>query len=190
MTDKPDFLDETSEDPENFANLSPSRLKRLRTRGMNVAMYALGKRNHSIQEIKDRLTKRELPEEIIQETITKLCDMGLLDDTEFARAFYRHKQEYQRKGLNHIRYELKRKGVDEDIIQLVSAEYEEGERDRALNLALSRVRLSRGVSKDKRFNRLIGVLSRGGYSGSIVFDVAKEALALDEEEEVEGSAGE
>lgn len=177
------YRDETPE------SLGQTKTEKLRRSAMNVCMYQLGQRAMTAKGLRDRMIKKGLPDFIINDTLAELEQMHLIDDRSYAEEFVRVRREYKKRGDRLIAMELSRKGIDRDIIDEVLSPSEDGnedapsEFDRALDLARSRVRSSRGIDQQKRFNRLAGLLARNGYGGSVVYEVARQVLEEDKEEE-------
>lgn len=73
-------------------------------------------RQRSEREIRERLTRKEYPPQVIDEAVAYLRGIGYLNDYEFAKAWIESRL---RKpfGLRVIRLELERKGIEEEIIE-------------------------------------------------------------------------
>lgn len=184
------YKEEVSYRDETIETLTPAKLERLRRRGMNVSMYQLNQRATSSGALRDRMIKKGLPDFIIEETLAELERIGLIDDDNYAREFIREKRKYQKRGDFRIGMELQRKGFSrEEVSEYLEEEPEEetlSEEDRAFELARERVRRSRGVDRQKRMNRLVGLLSRNGFMEN-VFGIAKQVIDEDEAEEAAGN---
>jgi len=83
----------------------------------NVAMNWLARREHSLAELRTKLANREYSPEEIQTAVIGLAADGLVSDERFAEAFVAVRM---RKGQGpvRIRMELKRRGVDAELITL------------------------------------------------------------------------
>lgn len=86
-------------------------------------MYAYGysvkyidRRLRSINELRDYLKNKEEDTIIIEEVIDKLIDNKYLDDDRFTKAFIKDKLNFTNWGDYKIKNELKRLGVNEEII--------------------------------------------------------------------------
>lgn len=183
----PDSLDDSwmdaAEEEETDKPLSPKQRERLERRAVNVSMYQLEQGLRTRKQIIDRLVKKEIPQDIIDSTIERLEENGLLDDEEFAHEFVRVRHESRKQGTGVIRRELARKGVDRELVdEALSTIDPDDERQNARDLVDKRLRQTRGLDRNKRMQRLVGMLARKGYSGSIVYSVVREAL---DEESVE-----
>jgi len=83
----------------------------------NQAMNLLARREHTRVELCTKLAAREYSPEEIEATVTALVAEGLLSDERFAEAFVAAKMRLGQ-GPVRIRMELKKRGVDTEIIQL------------------------------------------------------------------------
>ncbi len=80
-------------------------------------MNLLARREHTRAELCTKLAAREYSPEEIEATVTALVAEGLLSDERFAGAFVAAKMRVGQ-GPVRIRMELKKRGVDTEIIQL------------------------------------------------------------------------
>ncbi|MFK3961611.1 recombination regulator RecX [Guptibacillus hwajinpoensis] len=92
-------------------------------KGMNYALNYLSYRMRSEKEVKDYLTKKEIPEEAFQAIFKKLHRYGFVNDLEFAIAFVRTKVNGGGKGPFVIAQELKQKGVNKKMADKALEEY-------------------------------------------------------------------
>jgi regulatory protein len=157
--------------------LTEVQIEKLKASAMNSCMWHLGQGNKTRKELKDKLILKELPEDIIEETLDRLTEMKYINDEHYAESFVYSKQSFGNKGKGAIRQELRRKGVDSEIIETtLEAVSDEDERERATELVKKKLPSTRNLDRQKRMNRLVGMLSRKGYAGNIVFSVIKECL--------------
>lgn len=177
--DAAEELDEDGPKP-----LTDKQKQRLERRALNVAMYQLEQGSRTRKQIEDRLVKKEIPQDIIDEIVERLVEIDLINDEEFAHDFVRLRHESRRQGTGVIRRELTRKGVDRELAdEAVSTIDPEDELENARYLVSKRLPQSRGLDRYKRTQRLVGMLARKGYSGSIAYSVVKEALDEEPTEE-------
>ena len=87
------------------------------------ALGLLSRRDHSRLELSQKLRLRQFDNELIEAALDKLVDQQWLCDERFARIQVRQ-HVFKRHGPMRIRMELKRKGVDEHIIELALDENE------------------------------------------------------------------
>lgn len=87
---------------------------------LESALRALRHRDRSAAELRDWLTRRELPEAACDEALETLARTGLLDDTRFAENRARSLAE-RGAGDALIRYQLEHAGVEREAIELALA---------------------------------------------------------------------
>lgn len=85
------------------------------------ALKLLGLRAASQKEVENRL-KGDYPEEVIKRVIDLMKKYGYIDDEKFARMYASDKFRLKGWSKKRIIFELKTKGVAEDIIQRVISE--------------------------------------------------------------------
>jgi len=136
----------------------------------------LGLRPRSEKELRDRLKEKQFDPKIIDQTIKKVAELGYLNDAEFTRAFIEMKKS---KGRIAIRLELRRKGVDEEIIKDSLAKYYSGEEEieSALNLAQKKLRTYKKLPLLKIKQKLSQYLASRGFGWDIIKNVLRQILA-------------
>ncbi|MEK7434118.1 MAG: regulatory protein RecX [Cyanobacteriota bacterium] len=131
---------------------------------MNYGLWHLGRRDHSIHELKVKLGRKTDNPDWIEESIEQMKTAGYLNDRKFVENFLEYCNEYKQYGPTRIKQELKLKGAENDIIKLVMEESEfdyfelalkclnkkarEPVKDRKEKESLTRFLLSRGFSFD------------------------------------------
>ncbi|NHZ86348.1 MAG: hypothetical protein GWP19_10770, partial [Planctomycetia bacterium] len=91
----------------------------LQVKVYNSALRFLGYRMRSCAEMKQRLTEKNYPKNIIEETVNKLLRIGYLNDKEFAEAFAHDKVRSKKIGPVTLRMELIPHKIDSDILENV-----------------------------------------------------------------------
>jgi len=125
-------------------------------------------------ELHDRLRRKGFDERVITATLEELQAAGLVDDEGFARAWVRERLASNPRGSLGLRWELRGKGVDEELIQRVLAE-EMGrgrELEAARQVAACHAPRS-GEDESACRARLLRALRRRGFT----FEVIEAALA-------------
>jgi regulatory protein len=150
-------------------------------RAHNVSMHALTRKGLSIQEMTDHLRGRELDEAVVDYEVTRLIEVGLLDDNDLAENLVRTLRERKGLGRTAITSELRRRKIDPHAIeQALEADREDhgdDELTRARELAVKRAPQLRSLDAETARRRLGAFLMRKGYSGSIVASAVASALA-------------
>lgn len=87
------------------------------------------------------------------------------------------RQRTQGLGRKALGYELRRKGVDEQLVDAALSTLDsDAEEERARELVRRKLRGSRVDDPTKLLRRLVGMLARKGYSEGLAFRIAKEEV--------------
>lgn len=138
-----------------------------------MALTFLGPRARSAMEVRDRLERTHVPEATTENVLLRLRELGLVDDAELA-ADLAQRARARGESSSRIRSGLKSRGLSDNA----GAEdpENEGDRDRALRLALSRARALKNLPIKVAQRRLAAYLARRGYGFEIVEEVCRETL--------------
>jgi regulatory protein len=124
------------------------------------------------------LRKRGISDDVAENVLDRFVDVGLIDDEAYAQAFVATKQRDRGLGTTALRTELRRKGVDEDVVAgAVDGIDQEAERNRARALIERRVDAAMSAGPVTARRRLAALLARRGYSVDLALAVVDEALA-------------
>jgi regulatory protein len=133
--------------------------------------------------LKKALIRKEIGEEVAEQVLGRLDDVGLIDDKAFAEMYVRSRHAYQGMGKRALSIELRRKGVDNDTAaEAVAAVDEEAEEERARQLVRKRLPSMSTADNQAKIRRLVGMLARKGYSQGLAYRVVKDELAAIGEE--------
>ena len=89
---------------------------------LNFAYRYLSFRPRSEKEVDDYLKKKGADEKIREKIISSLKEKSLLNDYDFALWWVEQRLSFRPKGKRALRQELRRKGVDKEIISSVLEE--------------------------------------------------------------------
>src|SRR5690606_19543982 len=127
------------------------------------ALAALGRRELTTRQLRDRLRRRGCDTEAIDAALARLQREGALDDARAARAFARTEVVVKRRGPGRIRRALEAMGIEGDAArEAVAAGFAEHPEDAVLEAALSR-RVRGPVTDPAHARRLIAYLVRQGF---------------------------
>jgi regulatory protein len=82
-----------------------------------IAVKYIAYRPRSISEVKRHLYKKEIDEEIIDNVIDQLNQKGLLNDASLAAVWIENRNEFRPRSHRLLASELRKKGIDTEIIQ-------------------------------------------------------------------------
>ncbi len=139
------------------------------------ALRLINYRPRSVAEMRRRLGDKGYDEAQVEATVKKLQELGLLDDTAFARGWVENRQAFRPRGRSALVSELRQKGVSSDVIDGALDELlTEDEDAQALAMARERAPSLAGLERDVFFRRLQGYLARRGFSpGAVIQAVRK-----------------
>ncbi len=138
-------------------------------RAQQRVLHLLAYRPRSVQEVRDRLRRLGVADDVIQQTVERLQQCGLLDDRAFSQAWAQSRQQRSPRSRRAIAWELQRKGVSEDHI----AEALESVDERAAALAAAQRYSKRLAETDplQRRRKLYAHLARRGFDYAVIEEV-------------------
>ena len=143
---------------------------------MQKALRFLGYRPRSLQEVRANLEKHEIPEVVIESTLKRLQENGLLNDYEFAQAWVENRNTFRPRSRRALSMELRRKGLDDEIVQKVLDE-NVNEDALALEAARNYVRKVQGLEWQEFRQKLGGFLGRRGFSYGVTAQALRQIWA-------------
>lgn len=141
-------------------------------RAYERALNLLSYRPRSAAEIARRLRKADFPPSAIEAALTRLERVGLVDDLTFARYWVENRETFRPRGHRMLRWELKQKGIADQIIDEVLASLDE--RASAYRLARKRASRLRHLDEATFRRRLSTYLARRGFPYSIINEAVQE----------------
>ncbi len=131
------------------------------------AFSYIGRRYHSIFELRTKLRQKKYDNDLIEEIIKDLSANKYLDDLEFSRLFADENIRLKLWGKNKIKGELIKRGVDAEIIsEVLNEKFPEGDDlDNAVELAEKKCKRlqKRNLEEMKLRQKLYAFLSSRGY---------------------------
>ncbi|QPC84839.1 RecX family transcriptional regulator [Phototrophicus methaneseepsis] len=148
------------------------------------AVQLLARRPYSIQEVKQKLSRKDRPPDVVAAVLERLQQYGYLDDAAFARYWVDNRTRFKPRGSRALRYELMQKGVASTIIDdVLNEELEED--DAAYRAAQKRARRMRGSTKAAFEQKVGGFLQRRGFNYGTSQEALRQVVAELEEEDPE-----
>lgn len=152
----------------------------------NICLRLLTGTPRTRKQLADALRKREIPDEVAEEVLSRFEDVGLIDDAAFADAWVESRHHGRGLARRALVRELRTKGVDSAVIDEAVGQLDsEQEEETARELIARKLRSTRGLDRDKRLRRLAGMLARKGYGEGMALRVVRQALEA-EGEDTEG----
>jgi len=145
-----------------------------------VLLDQLTGRARSRSELAGKLARKGVPEEIAERLLDRFEEVGLVDDAAFAHDWVSSRQAGRGLARRALASELRRKGVDQDVVaEAVAAVEPEDEVAAARELVRRRLPALRGLEQQTVVRRLAGMLARKGYPSSVVWQVVREEVDAD-----------
>ena len=146
----------------------------------------LSRRAYTKKEICDKLAGRSYEQGAIEQTISMLERLNLIDDVLYARQFVEQRLRLRPSGRVALVRDLVHRGIPTEIIDRVLDDVlaDIDMEDVALDLLMSRANRYRGLSREKALGRMYGFLGRRGFEVSVARDVAQKVWSKIENEEV------
>jgi regulatory protein len=133
---------------------------------LNYALLLLKYCSRTEEEIYQRLRRKKYNDETITRTINKLEHLALLNDERLAQTWTENSLQ-SGKGMNLIRQELCRKGIDKNIIDDTIEKLKptpEQEYESAKKLFKKKIKECKNLTGEKIYHRIGGYLARRGFS--------------------------
>lgn len=148
------------------------------SKAYNAAVHFLSFRQRSQSEVEKNLTKKEYSEEVIAATVERLLEKGYLNDEEFARMWMAERSRFRPRAARALRFELRQKGVDNEIIDTVLVDLDEEQA--AWDAVQSKLDRWRQLDEHEFKKKLSGYLGRRGFGYHIVRTVLDRVKEMDE----------
>jgi regulatory protein len=153
-------------------DLAVARVAGERPLAMSRALNVLGYRARSARELRERLLRAGYLGETVNEVISRLEELGYLNDEKFARELAR--SEARKYGPRRIYGDLRRAGIEEEAARGVIEEEFAGRSEHEAAREAAQRRYNTVEGSDAQVRRVYGFLMRRGYSASICAEVARE----------------
>jgi len=138
----------------------------------------LALRDHSVYELKNKLLKKNYSETFILRVLEELKEKNYLNDERFTEKFIQEKLYQKKFGVNKIKSELFRKGIDRKTIEkmLILKTNDEVFYTNAKMIAQKKYSIlnERKIITDKIKPKIINFLLSKGYEGSLINKVINE----------------
>jgi regulatory protein len=142
-----------------------------------ILLDALTGQARSRKELRDKLAKKDVPDDLAERLLDRFTEVGLVDDEAFARSWVESRQRSRGLARRALAQELRRKGVDEETARTALDDLDpEREEQAARLLVRKRLRSLRGVDHATATRRLAGLLARKGYPAGLAFSVVRDEL--------------
>jgi len=147
--------------------LTDAEIERLRSQDERDKAYEhsirfLGYRARSQVEIRRYLEQKGYSPQVVNETIERLGQQQYLDDEAFARSWLRDRERFRPRSRRALRYELRQKGIADEVISAVLADLDESK------LAWAAIEMKihqwQRLNEDDFKKKALGFLGRRGFN--------------------------
>jgi regulatory protein len=148
-----------------------------------AALRFLEARPRSTSEVRRRLLVHGYRADLVEGCLTRLLDLGVLDDAAFARTWVESRDRARPRGERALRSELARKGIDralaDDVLEERAADHPEADADAARRvLARHESALARVADPRARRQRAYALLARSGFDSETAIEAIAAFLGL------------
>lgn len=144
-------------------------------RAYQAAIRYLALRARSVDEMRKYLDKKGFDEQIIDAAIAKLEQDNLLNDHEFASMFVDQRERFKPKSKFALAFELKKKGVEADIIESCLIDIDEYQS--ALSAIEPKIKLWQGYDGEKFKKKVMNYLRNRGFSYEVCISTFNKVLS-------------
>jgi len=146
-------------------------------RARQVCLRMLTAAPRTSAQLADAMRRKGVPDEAAQAVLSRLAEVGLIDDAAFARAWVESRHHARGLARRALAAELEKRGVPgEDVRTAVGALGPDEEIATARRLVARAMAGTRGRPLPARIRRLVGLLARKGYPAPLAYRVVREAL--------------
>jgi regulatory protein len=136
------------------------------------AVQLISRRPRSVAEIERYLRNKDFDDHVIEQAITRLQEVGLLDDDAFARYWVEQRDTFKPRSHLALRQELQQKGVNRAAIEAAVSDVDQTAA--AQRAAEKQARRYQHLSEDEFRNKLGGFLQRRGFNYEVIRQVTEE----------------
>jgi len=134
------------------------------------ALYFLGFRQRSENEVRQKLREKEFPDDVIERVLEKLRRNNLICDAKFAETWIENRSLHRPRGARMLQQELRQKGISTETIAAALPDQEE-EQTNAISalqkILQSKERAWENLDEKERYQKAMQYLMRRGFNYSI-----------------------
>ncbi|CAN5572211.1 hypothetical protein BH20CHL7_BH20CHL7_00260 [soil metagenome] len=161
---------------------------------LEAAARFLEARSRSVAEVRRRLGSAGYRPELVEAAVTRLVDLGMLDDEAFATAWVESRDRARPRGERAMRDELRLKGLDREIVdRVLQTRAAEAEKPPDLTAAERLLEkharsLARVADPRQRRQRAYALLARNGFDPETCSTLAATAVGRSEVSDADDDA--
>jgi regulatory protein len=142
-----------------------------------IGLKLLDRAPRTRSELAGAMARRGVPDDAAAVVLDRFAEVGLIDDAAFATAWVDSRHHGRGLARRALASELRRHGITEEVAsEALSAVSVEDEAVAAEALVRRRLRTMSGLSREVKTRRLVAMLGRKGFGGSLAYGVVSAAL--------------
>jgi regulatory protein len=151
--------------------------------GLKFSMKLLGLRKRSVFEIKQRLKEKGYGSNLSNEIIKELQGYKYLDDESFTESYIRDRIQFRPSGKTLIKMELRKKGIDSNIIEEKLEELLDEKKELEMARAIVKKKGKILITKEpqKVFAKVLFHLKSKGFSSHIIQKAMEKELKFNQD---------
>ena len=146
-------------------------------RAQEKALYLLEYRNYSKRELTEKIARTAASREAAQAAAGRMEELGLIDDRRFGEDYARELFSRKGYGARRVAQELRRKGLDQELVQELVEKYGSPEQSGENIRRVLEKKYPGWREDEKARRRAFAALQRLGYS----YQEVREAMGQDED---------
>jgi regulatory protein len=149
------------------------------------ALRLLGRRQHSISELKRKLWNKDYEQKLIDEVIEDLNKNGYLNDEDFIREFVAEKTKSKSWSTKKVKTELLKRGIENKLIdEMLKGKQGDSDIENATKLAKKKydLLLKKNLETKNLRNKLCAFLFSKGFDYELIKEVCEKILKTKIEE--------
>ncbi|SEK85789.1 regulatory protein RecX [Streptacidiphilus jiangxiensis] len=160
------------------------------SRARDICLRLLTGQARTRRQLADALRRKEIPDEVAEQVLDRLTEVGLIDDAAYARSWVEQRQRSRGLARRALAGELRAKGVDSALVAEAVAEVDPDDEEAAARRLVERkLSSTRGLDRQVRLRRLAGMLARRGYPEGLALRVVRALLDEEAAEDDESAVG-
>lgn len=132
------------------------------------AIRLLGYRGRSESELRDRLARKGFRQDVIDSTLLRLKEAGLVNDRTLAANLKRQALEGRLLGYRGAKTFMLKRGLSRPVVESVLGYDEETELGNAVKFLDKKITAMRSYPSGERKRKLWNLLARRGYSQDVI----------------------
>jgi regulatory protein len=158
------------------ADISALKGQDERNRAFERAVRFLSYRPRSRREIERYLRSKAVVADVVDDVLARLEQAQYLDDEAFARFWVENREQFRPRSQNALRYELRQKGVSEEVITRVLGDLDE--EAAAWQAIQGRLRRWAGLPADEFRRKAVDYLRRRGFDYDTISETLRKAVRM------------